>query len=64
MLEEIKKVIFKHNVSVIQHLEQLLYYAEHELLKQADSKVMSRDNDCKPSSNLNIELRRGAQVIL
>ena len=60
MSEEIKEVILKHNVSVMQHLEQLLYYAGHELLKQASSKVMSRGNDCKLSSNLNIEPRRGA----
>ena len=64
VLEEIKKMILKYNVSVIQHLEQLLYYAEHKLLKQAGSKIMSRGNDCKLSSNLNIELRREAQVIL
>ena len=60
MSEEIEKVILKHNVSVMQHLKQLLYYAEYKLLKQADLKVMSRGNNCKLSSNLNIELRREA----
>ena len=60
MSEEIEKMILKHNISVIQCLKQLLYYAEHKLLKQADSKIMSRGNNCKLSSNLNIELRREA----
>ena len=64
MSEEIKKIILKYNVSVMQHLEQLLYYAEYKLLKQADLKIMSRGNNCKLSFNLNIELRRRAQVIL
>ena len=60
MSEEIKEMILKHNISVMQHLKQLLYYAEHKLLKQADLKIMPRGNDCKLSSNLNIELRREA----
>ena len=64
MSEENEKIILKYNISVMQCLEQLLYYVEYKLLKQADLKIMSRDNDCRLSFNLNIELRRGAQVIL